>query len=160
MRRHLSFILLVLAASACNGNTAPVPVPTPVAPPTVTEHYSGTLFVLGNNLHSFQVAQSSEVDVTLVSVATVPVTADSTANPPVVAVPSVPVTAALTITVGQPTLTTVGVQCSDLMQVQAPAGTQPQLKGQALSGAYCVSISDPNNVLPSAVTYAITVGHS
>jgi hypothetical protein len=70
------------------------------------------------------------------------------------------VTSALTLTVGQPTLTTVGVQCSNLMQVVAPPGASPQLKGQALAGTYCVSISDPNSVLPGAVTYAITVAHS
>ena len=159
-RRFLLILAGVLCASACNKDTTPVGVPTPIAPPTVTENYSGTLFVLGSNLHSFAVKVPSEVDVTLTAVATVAVPADPTADPPVVGVPSVPVTVPLTLRVGQPTLTTIGVQCSDLQSTTATPGTTPQLKGQALGGTYCVSISDPDDVLPSAVTYAITVSHS
>jgi len=106
------------------------------------------------------VTRTSEVDVTLTAVTTVAVPGDPNANPPVPAVPSIPITAPLTLRVGQPTLTTIGVQCSDLMSVKATPGRAPQLKGQALTGTYCVSISDPDDVLPGAVTYAITVGHS
>ena len=152
--------LLAVASASCNKDVTPVPVPSPVAPPTTTENYSGTLYVLGSNIHFFQVKIPSEVDVTLTAVATVAVPADPTADPPVVAVPSVPVTVPLTLTVGQSTLTTIGVQCSNLMSVSTTAGSAPQLKGQALAGTYCVSISDPNDVLPSSVSYAITVSHS
>jgi len=160
LRLSALILLIVFAASACDRDTTPQPVPTPVQPPTVTENYSGTLFVLGSNLHSFQVTRTSEVDVTLTAVTTVAVPGDPNANPPVPAVPSIPITAPLTLRVGQPTLTTIGVQCSDLMSVKATPGRAPQLKGQALTGTYCVSISDPDDVLPGAVTYAITVGHS
>lgn len=159
-RRLFLTLAAVVAASSCNKDTTPTPVPTPIAPPTVTENYSGTLFVLGSNLHSFAVKVPSEVDVTLTAVATIAVPADPTASPPVVAVPSVPITVPLTLRVGQPTLTTIGVQCSDLMSTSTTAGPIPQLKGQALTGTYCVSISDPNDVLPAAVSYAITVSHS
>jgi hypothetical protein len=159
-RRLFVILAAAVVASSCNKDTTPTPVPTPIAPPTTTENYSGTLFVLGSNLHSFAVKLPSEVDVTLTAVATVAVPADPTANPPVVGVPSVPVTVPLTLRVGQPTLTTIGVQCSDLMSVSTTAGSAPQLKGQALAGTYCVSISDPDDVLPSAVSYAITVSHS
>jgi hypothetical protein len=148
------------AAVACKRDTTPVPVPSPVAPASITENYTGTLFVLGSNLHSFQVKILGEVDVTLTSVITVPVDADPTATPPVIAVPATPLTVPLTLTVGQPTLTTIGVQCSDLKQVVTAPGSKPQLTGQALAGSYCVSISDPENSLPSAVTYTITVNHS
>ena len=159
LRRSALILSILLAASACNRDTTPQPVPTPIAPPSVTENYSGTLFVLGSNLHSFQVTKTGEVDVTLTAVTTVLVPADPSADPPVVGIPPTPITAPLTLRVGQPTLTTIGVQCSDLMSVQATSGTTPQLKGQALVGTYCVSISDPDNVLPRAVTYAITVAH-
>jgi hypothetical protein len=163
MRRSFALVVggaLVAAASACSGNTTPVPISTPIAAPTTTENYSGTLNVAGSNLHSFQVTNASEVDVTLLSLTTVAVVADPTANPPVVGVPAVPVTVPLTLTVGQPTLTTLGVQCSNLKSVSATSGPSPQLTGQALGGTYCVSISDPTSALPSAVKYAITVAHS
>jgi hypothetical protein len=153
-------IAAVVAVSSCNKDTTPTPVPTPIAPPTITENFSGTLFVLGSNVHFFAVKLPSEVDVTLTAVATVPVTADPATTPPVIGMPAVPVTAPLTLRVGQSTLTTIGVQCSNLMSVSATPGSAPQLKGQALAGTYCVSISDPNDVLPSAVSYAITVSHS
>ncbi|HEV3057711.1 MAG TPA: hypothetical protein VGY48_05660 [Vicinamibacterales bacterium] len=163
MRRSLALAIggaLLAAAAACTGNTTPVPISTPIAAPTITENYSGTLNVAGSNLHSFQVTNASEVDVTLLSLMTVAVVADPTQTPPVVGVPAVPVTIPLTLTVGQPTLTTLGVQCSNLKSVSAPPGPSPQLTGQALGGTYCVSISDPTSALPSAVTYAITVAHS
>jgi hypothetical protein len=153
-------VATVLVVSSCDRDTTPTPVPTPIAPPTTTENFSGTLFVLGSNVHFFAVKLPSEVDVTLTAVATVPVPADPTATPPVIGMPSVPLTVPLTLRVGQSTLTTIGVQCSDLMTVSASAGSAPQLKGQALAGTYCVSISDPEDVLPSAVSYAITVSHS
>jgi hypothetical protein len=159
-RRLILTVLAVVAASACNRDATPVPVTTPVAPPTITENYSGTLYVLGSNLHSFAVKVVSEVDVTLTAVATVAVPDDPNADPPVVGVPSVPVTVPLTLRVGIPTLTTIGVQCSDLMSVSTAPGQAPQLKGQALAGTYCVSISDPDDVLPGPVSYAITVSHS
>jgi hypothetical protein len=66
----------------------------------------------------------------------------------------------MTLTVGQPTLTTLGVQCSSLKTVTASAGTTPQLTGQALAGTFCVSITDANGELPRASSYAITVAHS
>jgi hypothetical protein len=163
MRRSLALALggaFLAAAAACSGNTTPTPISTPIASPTITESYTGTLFVAGSNLHSFQVTNASEVDVTLVSLTTVAVVADPTATPPVVGVPAVPVTTPLILTVGQPTLTTLGVQCSNLKSVSAVAGPSPQLTGQALGGTYCVSISDPTSALPSAVSYAITVAHS
>jgi hypothetical protein len=168
IRRYVPFILIVVVVSGCNRTTTPIPIPSTLVPPTTTDSFSGTLKQQGSNLHSFQVCatcvvshlqETSEVDVTLTSLMTVAVPADPNADPPVVGVPAVPVAVPVTIRVGQPTLTTLGVQCSNLMSVVAPAGALPQLKGQALNGAYCVSISDPDGVLTSAVTYTITVAH-
>ena len=164
MRRVLlrAATLLALAAggSACNGSTEPTPVPTPIAPATIIESYSGTLFAAGSNLHTFAVTKSGEMKVTLTAISTVPVDADPNANPPVAAIPSAPVTVPMTLTVGQPTLTTLGVQCSSLKEVTAAAGQAPQLTGQALGGTFCISISDPGADLPRASSYAITVAHS
>ena len=151
---------LAAGVSACHGNTAPTPVAIPINPASIVENYSGTLFIAGSNLHTFLVNQNGEIKVTLTSVATVAVPADPNAVPPVVGVPSVPVTVPLKLTVGQPTLTTLGVQCSNLKSVEAVAGTDAQLTGQALLGTFCVSIADPNAELPTASSYAITVAHS
>jgi hypothetical protein len=98
--------------------------------------------------------------VTLTAISTVPVDADPNATPPVAAIPAAPVTTPMLLTVGQPTLTTLGVQCSTLKAVPATAGGTPQLTGQALGGTFCVAISDPGADLPRASSYAITVAHS
>lgn len=156
-----SFVVVALAGVlACSKSTEPVPVPTPIATPTVTENYTGTLSPLGSNLHFFQVQQDSQVLVTLTQLVAEAVAADASADPPVLAIPARPITDALTITVGQQALTTLGVTCSSLKSVVAPVGTAPQLTGQALKGTYCVSITDTNAVLPRATTYAISVAHS
>jgi hypothetical protein len=160
MRRFWACAVVLAAASACASSTEPVPVPTPIAAPTITEHFSGTLSPFDSNLHTFEVKQDSEVHVTLTEVRTVAVEANPGATPPIAASPAAPYTNPLTLTVGQPTLTTLGVQCSQLKSVLAVVGSAPQLTGQALKGTYCVSISDPKNELPRAVTYAITVAHS
>jgi hypothetical protein len=148
------------AASACAGSSEPTPIPTPVAPATITDTYTGTLFVQGTNLHVFAIKQDGEVHVTLTSITTVPVEADPNATPPVAAVPSVPVTVPMTLTVGQPTLTTLGIQCSNLKSTVTTPGTTAQVTGQALTGNLCVSISDPDALLPRTSTYTITVRHS
>jgi len=149
-----------IAAPACDRNTAPVPVPTPVAKPTTTENYTGTLSVSGSNLHFFLVQQNSEVHVTLTQLTAVAVDANPGADPPVAAAPATPLTTPLRITVGQQVLTTLGVQCSSLKSVVAAAGSAEQLTGQALSGTYCVSVADTSGALPRSATYAITVAHS
>jgi hypothetical protein len=160
MRPLVGTLIVALAVTACDKNSAPVPVPMPIATPTINENYTGTLSPSGSNLHFFQVQQASQVLVTLTQLVTVPVAANPAANPPVVAIPATPLTVPLEIHVGQQILTTIGVQCSKLKSVMAPAGSSPQLTGQAITGTYCVAISDPNNVLPRASMYAITVAHS
>ena len=164
MRRGLLLVTLGLglatASAACRGELEPTPVTIPIAPATIMENYAGTLFSAGSNLHTFAVKEAGEMKVTLTSIATVPVDANPSGDPPTPAIPSVPVTLPMTLTVGQPALTTLGVQCSNLKSVVAAAGTTPQLTGQALAGTFCVSISDPLAVLPRASSYTITVTHS
>jgi hypothetical protein len=151
-------MLVVLAA--CDRDTSPVPVPSPVAPPTTTEIYTGTLSPKGTNLHFFQVQETSQILVTLTQLVTVAVAGDPAANPPVPAVPATPITAAVKLTVGQQALTTLGVTCSSLKSVQTSVASTPQLTGQALKGTYCVSITDTQDVLPRPTTYTISVAHS
>jgi hypothetical protein len=164
MRRVVPWMiaLAVVAAgvSACDKNTEPVPVPTPIAPPTTTEKFAGTLSPAGTNLHFFQVQAPSEVHVTVTQLTAVAVDADPSADPPVAAAPATPLSTQLTIAVGQQAITTIGVQCAPLKSVVAAPGPTPQLTGQALAGTYCVSITDTNTQLPRAATYAISVAHS
>src|SRR4051812_5435253 len=151
---------IALGAAGCTKGGDPIPGPTPIAKPTVTENFSGTLAPAGSNLHFFQVTQPSEVVVTLTTLTAVAVEANPSADPPVVAQPATPLTTSLTITVGQQALTTLGVQCSSLKSVVRPAGSAAQLTGQALAGTYCVSVTDSDTGLPRNATYAVTVGHS
>jgi hypothetical protein len=169
MRRWAGAVLSSVAGAmlfaACDKNTAPVPIPTPLSPATQTENYTGTLTPGGSNLHFFQIQQSanvqvSEVRVTLTQLVAVAVDADPNADPPVAAAPATPVTGAISITIGQGAVTTIGVQCASLKTVVAPPGTTAQLTGQAIPGSYCVSITDTGDVLPRASTYAVTVAHS
>lgn len=169
MRRWAGAVLAGVAGAvlfaACDKNTDPVPIPTPVSPPTLTDNYSGTLSPGGTNLHFFQIQQStsvqvSEVRVTLSQLTAVAVTADPTANPPVAAAPATPVNAPIAITIGQGAVTTLGVQCASFKTVVAAPGATAQLTGQAIPGSYCVSITDTDNVLPRASTYAISIAHS
>jgi hypothetical protein len=160
MHRVFPILIALGAVLACDKTTEPVPVPTPIATPTISESYTGTLSPSGSNLHFFQVQQDSQVLVTLTQLVTVPVTADPAADPPVLPIPATPITGSVTLNVGQQALTTLGVTCSNLKSVVAPAAATPQLTGQALKGTYCVSITDTNAVLPRPTTYAITVAHS
>ena len=135
-------------------------MPTPIAAPTTTETFSGTLQQFGNFQYQFKVNENSEVHVTLKSAATVAVAANPDADPPVAAKPAVPVSYPLTVTVGQTTISTLGVACTNLKQVKTAPGDSPQLKGQALTGTYCVDISDADGALPEPITFTVTIAHS
>jgi hypothetical protein len=158
-RRSILVFVAICTASACNRDVSPVGVPTPIAKPTITENYSGTLFVLGSNVHFFEVKLPSEVDVTLTAVATVPVTADPSADPPVVGVPAAPVGLPLKLRVGQSVLTTIGVQCSDLMSISTPSGTCRSSRARRCPAPTKCRFRIRTTSC-GAVTYAITVAHS
>lgn len=161
MRRLAPGVLIaVMIAAGCAKEGDPAPVPTPIAAPSKTDTATGVLMTLGNNYYQFQVTQASEVDVTLQSLTTVPVDADPNADPPVAAVPAMPVSVPLALVVGQPSLTTLGVSCSPLKSVVTEPGPNPQLRGQALAGTYCIAVGDVTGVLPAAVNYTILIAHS
>ena len=76
----------------------------------------------------------------------------------------------LTLSIGTPTTTIFGVQCSPIffgtqsMHVNTVAGSSAQLRGSALPGNFCVAISDTagdngGSLLTAAVDYTITVAH-
>jgi hypothetical protein len=165
MRRVISLgpvlALCVAAAGCAQSDQAPTPIPVPLAPPSAVDNFSGTLKVLGSNYHQFQLKQAGEVDITLMQTAYAPTTdPDTGASIPSTRTDPIP---ALTVLVGTPAATTIGLQCSPLafngvaLVTTATAGSTAQLKGNALLGNYCISISDPGAALLDPITYKITV---
>jgi hypothetical protein len=163
MRRAFSLALIAALAAgstACSSNSEPVPIPTPIAEPTITDTFTGVVFQSGNFQYQFKINVDSQVLVTLASVTSVAVEADPNAAPPVAAKPSVPVSYPLSVRIGQSSLTTLGLTCTNLKEVTTTAGAAPQLTGQALSGTFCVDVSDQQGTLPEPVNITVTIGHS
>src|SRR5215831_14529400 len=130
-------VVCVLAGTACGdgGNSTPNFIqPTPQM---VTENFTGTVAVGGSDTHTFNVAASGQLNVTMTS-----------AGPPS--------TIFMGIGVGTPN----GATCTTLTNgsVVAPAGTTAQLSGTISAGSYCVSVSDVGNAT-GPVNYALTVTH-
>jgi hypothetical protein len=159
-------LTVAVAAAACDKNSQPVPVPSPVSKPTTTETFSGTIPQGGSFQYQFKVAVDGEVHVTLTAENSVAVDANPDATPPIVAKPSAPVTYPLNVRIGQSSLTTLGLTCTNLKSVTTTAGNTPQLTGQALAGTFCVDVSDPlmsdliTPALPEAITITVTIAHS
>jgi len=130
----LSAILMTMSG-AC-GDPTPPTAPTPVNP-TVTETFTGTLTLAGNNSHPFTVSQVGGVRVSLTGVS-----------------PS----AAVGIGVG--TLSTASGTCLLLGNLTAVGGPSVQMAGTAtVTGTFCLAVFDVGNLVES-VTYTITVLHS
>jgi hypothetical protein len=158
-------VACAVAMAACDKNQQPTPIPSPVAKPTTTETFNGTIQPGGSFQYQFKIALDGEVYVTLKAETSVAVDANPDATPPIDAKPSVPVNYPLNIRIGQSSLTTLGLTCTNLRSVTTAAGATPQLTGQALAGTFCVDISDlllldPTQALPEAVNITVTIDHS
>jgi hypothetical protein len=126
---------LALMTAACSQSSAATTLaPTPAATVT-TDTFTGTLIPLGTNSHSFTVAATGAVNITLLSV-----------GPPA------------TITVGLGVGTPSATSCALIQAVSTPAGTIAQLSGTANAGAFCISVFDVGN-LSASVDYTVTVSH-
>jgi hypothetical protein len=157
----MALALAVVAAGCAQSTESPTPIPIPLANATTVDNFQGTLKVFGSNYHQFNVPQNGQVAVTLTSVAYAPLTdADTGVQSPNPRTDPIP---GLTILVGTPAATTVGLQCSPVLFNSAPQlvvampGATPQLTGSALAGNYCISVSDPNDALLDPVFYKVTV---
>src|SRR5258708_3016000 len=108
----LALLPAILAATGCAQSTeSPTPIPIPLAPAAVVDSFCGTLKVGGSNYHQFNVPQTGQVAITLASNSYANVTdadGNSLPNPRVDPIP------ALTILVGTPAATTIGLQCSPI----------------------------------------------
>jgi hypothetical protein len=154
-----------VAMAGCDKNSQPTPIPSPVAKATTSETFNGTIQPGGSFQYQFKVAIDGELYVTLKAETSVAVDANPDATPPVDAKPSVPVSYPLSIRIGQSSLTTLGLTCTNLRSVTTSAGATPQLTGQALAGTFCVDVSDlllidPTRALPEAVNITVTIDHS
>jgi hypothetical protein len=126
-------LALALFIAAC-ADPVPPTAPTPV-PATITEMFSGTLIVAGNNTHQFTVQRVGAVKVILTSV-----------DPG----------ATLGIGVGTPS---TGV-CAVSQEISAVPGASMVVSGTAtVTGNFCVSVADIGNLV-APVNYTVTVQHS
>jgi hypothetical protein len=138
VRRTRAFRALFMAGlllgfgSACSDPKAPA-APTP-AVPTVTDTFTGTLVVGGDNSHPFTVSKIGGITVTLTDV-----------KPP----------ALVGLGIGTPS----GTSCALLSSDVAVAGISAQISGTAtVVGTLCVAVFDAGNLVESA-TYTISVLH-
>ena len=135
-------LALALTAAGCQKSSTTsttVTTPTPTTPVALTtQTFSGTVLVGGSDFHTFTVAQTGEVDVTLTS-----------AGPP------------STIIMGLGVGTVSDSTCTPTAgaTVNTPAGATPQLAGSGVAaGTLCVQVSDVGNQ-SSPVTYTVAVAH-
>jgi hypothetical protein len=136
MKKILVVVLsATLLTAACSDPTPPA-APTPV-PPTITETFTGTLTLSGNNSHPFTVSQVGGLRVSLIGV-----------SPP----------AAVGIGIGTPS-TATGT-CTVLANLTAVGDPGVQISGTAtIAGGFCLAVFDVGNLVES-VSYTITVLHS
>jgi hypothetical protein len=140
--KHSLLILaaLTLTAAACSGSNSTTAVTTPAAP-TVTETFPGTVLYQGVDFHTFSVAQSGTLNVTLTA-----------AGPPP--------TIWMGVGIGTPSASACGL-ISNSTSTVTPAGVNPQLSGTLAPGTYCVQVYDVGNISAGgAVTYSVTVAHT
>jgi hypothetical protein len=131
-----ALVVCVLAGAAC-GDSNSTPNFVQPTPTLITENFTGTVAVGGNDVHPFNVTSSGQLNVTLTA-----------AGPPP------------TIYMGLGVGTPSGSTCPLLSNgsVATPAGTTAQLSGTINSGSYCVTVFDVGNQT-APVTYAVTVTH-
>jgi hypothetical protein len=138
-RRCLSGVLLAagLALAAACGTTTPPTAPTATA--TTTDTFSADLSQTGSITHTFKVASTGQVTITLTKVSPL-----------------------ATMALGVGMMTSDGTNClSTLTQNNdVRANNVAALQGIAAAGNYCVRVYDSGNVpISTTVSYTITVLH-
>jgi hypothetical protein len=127
---------MALLVAACEGPADPS---DPLAPPTTTESFTGTLAVGGFRFYSFVVGARGTVNVTINSL-----TAGGAAYGSTVA-----------LSIGQPS----GTGCADLSASTVGTGSPaPQLTGAFNPGTLCVRVADNGN-LTELTAFDISIAH-
>jgi len=128
------------ATAGCSTSTDPTTDTTTTAPttPAIVENFSGTVPVLGSDVHNFTVVLTND-----------PITIDlTTAGPPA------------TITEGFGIGSPVGGTCQLLSggTATAAASATAQLSGSIPSGTYCFMVYDVGNQA-APITYTAVISH-
>ena len=128
-------LVLFFCVTGCGSSTTPAATTPTVA--RTTDTFTGTVAVGGDDFHSFAVAATGPIDVTL------------TAATPLS-------TIVMMISIGMP----ADGKCVALAGAssQTPAGSAPQLSGIASPGTLCVDVRDSGNA-SAPVGYTVTVTH-
>lgn len=132
-------IALALLTAACGDDRTTTPLPRPDTPPARLLTFNGTLQPGGNDSYPFAVAQSGDVQVTLIGAALEDATSSN----------------ALTVGLGIGAISSGG-SCLLTYSVNATGGTKAQIIGTGQIGSLCVSIFDVGNLTGPAI-YTITV---
>jgi hypothetical protein len=132
--RLLIAALCLMATAGCASPNSTTAATAPTAART-TDTFSGAVAVGGSDVHSFAVAASGTVDVTLTAVT-----------------PS--------IVMGMSVGTAVDGGCAPLAggSTQAAAGSAPQVSGIVTPGTLCVEVHDAG-FQSTSVSYTVTVTH-
>lgn len=134
--RPILAVTLLLLSSACHRNDTSPGTTTPSIMVT-TETFTGTVPVRGSALHSFTVAQTGTVNVTLTA-----------AGPP----------STIVMGVGIGTSRDAGCALLAGASTSTAAGAAVQLAGTVTPGTLCVQVYDVGNQT-AAVSYTVTVAH-
>lgn len=136
-QRYAVVLVALLAAAACHKNDS-TPTPTTPTVTRTTDTFTGTVAVGGDDFHSFPIAASGNVDVTLTAAAP-------------------PATIVMGLSIGMPS---GDGRCVPVAggSTQTPPGSAVQLSGVASPGTLCVDVRDVGGET-SPVTYAVTVTH-
>ena len=129
-------VAVCVVATGCSGNDSTAATTTPTVTRT-TDTFTGTVPVGGSDFHSFPIAATGSIDVTLTA-----------ATPP----------SAIVMGIGIGTL--ADGKCSEMAgaSTQTAAGASVQLSGIVSPGTLCVDVRDLG-AASSPVTYSLTVTH-
>jgi hypothetical protein len=133
----IAVLVIGLAAAACGSSDSSASTTTPTAVARTTDTFTGTVPVGGHDFHSFPIAATGIVDVTLTAAAP-------------------PATIVMGLSVGTP----ADGKCTALAgaSTTAVAGSGVQLSGMTTAGTLCVDVHDVGNQ-SAAVAYTVTVTH-
>jgi len=140
--KRLALLAAVALCTACGGSSTSSPSTISTNATVTTETFTGTVQVLGTNVHNFTVTTPGTVSVTMTA-----------AGPPS--------TITMGLGIGNPNSAGNCIFLSGGVTNSAVASTTtPQLTGTLTSsGAYCVAIGDIGNAA-GPITYSITVSHT
>lgn len=136
-RFALSAVALLVGAAGCNNNSTTTAATATSTVTRTTDTFTGTVPISGSDFHSFPVAVTGMIDVTLTAAA-----------PPSAIV--------MGVSIGTP----ADGKCTALAgaSAKASAGASAQLSGIASPGTLCVDLHDVGNQ-SAPVSYTVTVTH-